>query len=58
MTGLGLGEKNSLAIRRVPGASGSPSTDGVSGVRAAEGDLRQPSPSRLDDSLGSLGLLK
>ena len=44
MTGLGLGKKNFLAISRGPGASGFPSTDGVLGVKAAEGDLRHPSP--------------
>lgn len=44
MTGLGLGEKNFLAISRGPGTSGFPSTDGVSGVKAAEGDLRHSSP--------------
>lgn len=44
MKGLGLRERRFLAISRGPGVSGFPSTDGVSGVRAAEGVFRHPSP--------------
>ena len=44
MKGLGLGERNFLAISRGPRLSGFPRTDDVSGVRAAEGDLGHPSP--------------